>query len=438
MNVRETLLMCIAAFALLLASRVSAQSFDADVAPVLQKHCVGCHGGAKPKAGLALDKVTPDFDRHAEAWKGVLERISDGTMPPKSKARPTAAEVKTVASWAATELSAYQTKKAAAMGRARLRRLNRVEYANTLRDLLGVNVDIEALPEDGIASGFDNVDNALDLSTVLLERYLETADAALEEALVGGAKPRAATRRIEFVPIAKQMTKPLRPIPRFGMSTQILDNEIHLFGANEVSKPILDTKVTQPGLYRVRVSANALNYGKPMPLMFYAGNYGRGVQGLITRPIGVYDVAEKPAVIEFSVRLTAQEALRMFPFGMANIYQTKLAKDYAGPGLARALDRDRGPAGRGLAAAGHHAASGRRRSGQGKTRRRGDRPARLRAARVPPSGQNGRARSLCQHRKNAARQGLHLRGGAARRAQGDPVQSAFSLSRGQPRQAERF
>ena len=85
-----------------------------------------------------------------------------------------------------------------------MRRLNRVEYVNTLRDLLGVDVDIESLPPDGIASGFDNVDSALDLSATLLERYLETADAALDQVFVSGPRPEAVKMRLDLVALARR------------------------------------------------------------------------------------------------------------------------------------------------------------------------------------------------------------------------------------------
>jgi hypothetical protein len=195
-------------------SRTRAQpAFDSTVAPVLKTFCFDCHGGAKPKANLVLDRLAPDFEKNADVWKAIMERISDGSMPPKGKDRPSAVQVKAVADWVTAELISYQANKAARAGRSRLRRLNRIEYANTLRDLLGVEVDIEALPEDGIASGFDNVDGALDLSANLLERYLESADNALDAAFVKGAKPEAAKRHIDMVPLAKQITKTMRPMP---------------------------------------------------------------------------------------------------------------------------------------------------------------------------------------------------------------------------------
>ncbi len=322
---------------------LSAQNaYESAVTPVLKTYCINCHGGAKPKGSLALDKVTPDFEKNGEVWKGVLERINDGTMPPKGKDRPSEAQAKTVSDWIGAELVTFQTNKAARAGRARLRRLNRVEYVNTIRDLLGVEVDIETLPEDGLASGFDNVDNALDLSANLLERYMESADNALEETFVKGAKPQAIKRHIDVVALARTNQKFGKKLPHFGVSTQIRDKEIVFVGGNDASKPFLDTKVPLTGLYRFRISAHAVHNDGPMTLILYAGNYGKGVQGLLTRPLGMYDVADKPGVLEFTTRLTKEEAIRMFPYGLPNMY-SKVADNYAGPGLAMQWIEMEGP-----------------------------------------------------------------------------------------------
>ncbi len=305
----------------------------AEVAAVLKTYCVSCHGGAKPKGDLDLSVLAADFAKQGDAWKSVMERVADGSMPPKGKPRPTAAEQQTVTGWVAGSLRAHEAKRAASDGRARLRRLNRVEYVNTLRDLLGAEIDIETLPEDGIASGFDNVDAALDLSAPLLERYLESADAALDRVFVKGPKPQPIKRHIDMATLGKQMTRTIRPMPRFGQSTQVRENEVIFLGGNEVAKPFIDTKAPAAGLYRFRLSANTVRLGKGMTLLVFAGNYGMGLQGLTTRPIGMYDVGDKPGVIEFTTKLGTREAIRLYAYGLPNLY-AKVADDYSGPGLA--------------------------------------------------------------------------------------------------------
>ncbi len=190
-----------------------------------------------------------------------------------------------------------------------------------------------SLPEDGIASGFDNVDLALDLSATLLERYLETADAALEAAFVKGPKPASVKKHIDLVPLAKSMTKTLKPMPRYGLSTVIREHEVVFFSAAQASKPLLEAKAPLAGLYRFRISANAVNYGPGMTLLIHAGNYGRGVQGLMTRPLGMVDVADKPGVVELTERLGAGESISITPYGLPNVYTT-IVEGYGGPGLA--------------------------------------------------------------------------------------------------------
>ena len=115
------------------------------VAPILQKYCVSCHGGKKPKGDLALDTLPPDFGANGAAWNGVLERLIDQTMPPEGKSQPNAADSKIVRDWITAGLNAYQQERSQTQGRAGLRRLNRAEYENTVRDLLGVDLDLKDL-----------------------------------------------------------------------------------------------------------------------------------------------------------------------------------------------------------------------------------------------------------------------------------------------------
>lgn len=327
------LVLCVLAVVATWATGFAADDFSSAVAPVLKAHCVSCHSGKKPKGELDLADITPDFAKNASTWKTVIDRLADGSMPPKEKPRPNADEQKVVIAWASKELAAFQAKKTAADGRARLRRLNRVEYVNTLRDLLGAEIDIETLPEDGIASGFDNVDAALDLSSTLIERYLETADTALDAAFVWGSKPQLSKKHINLVPLAKTMTKTNKPMPRYGESTVIRENEVVFFSKAQASKNLLESKVSTTGLYRFRISANAVHQEKGITVLVYAGNYGRGVQGLITRPLGAIDFGDKPTVVEFTERLEAGESITMHPHGMPNVY-TKVGESYAGPGFA--------------------------------------------------------------------------------------------------------
>ena len=101
--------------------------------------------------------------------------------------------------WITSGLKAYQQDRAHTQGRALLRRLNRIEYNNTINDLLGTDIKLlDRLPQDGSAYGFDTVDVGLDMAGPILERYIEAADVALDAALAHGPRPATLNSRFEI------------------------------------------------------------------------------------------------------------------------------------------------------------------------------------------------------------------------------------------------
>src|SRR5206468_6574752 len=119
--------------------------------------CQGCHGGEKPKGHFRIDRLAADFANQAnrERWLAVLEQLKSGAMPPKEKPRPPEIEVRALTAWIGRKVEAADATRRATQGRVVLRRLNRVEYEDTVRDLLGIDVDLkDQLPPDGAADGF--------------------------------------------------------------------------------------------------------------------------------------------------------------------------------------------------------------------------------------------------------------------------------------------
>src|SRR5256886_13400184 len=111
-------------------------------------------------------------------------------MPPKEKPRPPAHEVQTVIKWISERAGAAEIARRAAEGRVVMRRLNRAEYANTVRDLLGVEVDLsDLLPPDTSTNGFDNNAELLHTSSYLMRSYLDAADRVLDEAIANKPQP---------------------------------------------------------------------------------------------------------------------------------------------------------------------------------------------------------------------------------------------------------
>ena len=168
--------------------------------PFFESRCVSCHDAAEKKGGLDLDALKPDLADEATRakWTLIFDRVQRGEMPPKKKPRPSTPELRTFLTALGGPLVAHDTA-AQAAGRTVLRRLNRVEYENTLHDLLGIDAPLrEILPEDSITAGFDNVGAGLRLSTMQMGQYLAAADAALDAALRLTNAPAVVKRAIDF------------------------------------------------------------------------------------------------------------------------------------------------------------------------------------------------------------------------------------------------
>jgi cytochrome c551/c552 len=147
-----------------------------DPRPVLNKYCAGCHNSKMKIGGLALDAVdTAHAGENTDVWEKVVRKIRTGAMPPVGRPRPEKAAADGVVSYLETSLDRYALDHPNP-GRPSLHRLNRTEYSNAVRDMLGLEIDAASLlPSDNAAYGFDNVADALSLSPALTERYLGAA-----------------------------------------------------------------------------------------------------------------------------------------------------------------------------------------------------------------------------------------------------------------------
>ncbi|MGO8752655.1 MAG: DUF1592 domain-containing protein [Thermoguttaceae bacterium] len=166
----------------------SSKVFERNIQPFLKKHCCGCHGGARPEAGLRLDAFSDaaSAEMQRDLWQRVLRMLGSGQMPPEEKPRPPKPDIEVVARWIESVLDANRPGPApqtADPGRVTLRRLNRAEYANTIRDLLGVRFEaIAELPADDVGYGFDNIGDVLSLPPVLMEKYVAAAERIVRQA----------------------------------------------------------------------------------------------------------------------------------------------------------------------------------------------------------------------------------------------------------------
>lgn len=158
--------------------------FHKQVQPLLEEYCYDCHADGANKGGVAFDELTSDAAiLNRDLWFKVLKNIRGGLMPPARKARPSFAGQQTLERWIKYAAFAINAK-APDPGRVTLRRLNRVEYRNTIRDLLGVDYNTELeFPPDDTGYGFDDIGDVLTVSPMLLEKYLDAARTIIAKAL---------------------------------------------------------------------------------------------------------------------------------------------------------------------------------------------------------------------------------------------------------------
>ena len=162
-------------------------AFKGKVAPLLAKYCLNCHGGAKPKGDLDLSKHgdTASVLAARKTWESVLEAVESGDMPPKGKPRPDQSESAAVVAWLQSQLTSVDCAAIGDPGRVTLRRLNRAEYNNTVKDLTDVDLrPADDFPSDDVGYGFDNIGDVLSIPPILFERYMAAAESIAGSAIV--------------------------------------------------------------------------------------------------------------------------------------------------------------------------------------------------------------------------------------------------------------
>lgn len=312
-------------------ARTPVQFFRDQIQPFLAKHCLACHGPDKSKGDFRVDRLDPEFSDAATSkqWHNVLRRVQAGEMPPKSQPRPSAEEIRVFTDWITGQVRAAEA--ARGQGRVVLRRLNRVEYENTLRDLLGIEIDVrDLLPLDSSAAGFDNVGEALHVSPFLLEKYLEAADKALNLAIANGPQPPLVKKRYSLAETHQVKVTTEKVFRKHE------DGTVVMFSSSPWQAVIVSPFYPPDrGTYRFRICASAVQSdGKPVTYRIQAGTLGMAGKSHL---VGYFDApAGEPAVVEFVDHLEARSSIRIHPHGLASAQAVHKigAADYTGPGLA--------------------------------------------------------------------------------------------------------
>jgi mono/diheme cytochrome c family protein len=162
-------------------------SFEKDIRPLLEENCFACHGNGKAKGEVSLEgfKTAADVHHGYKLWETVRRKVAAGEMPPKKRnQRPDKTEQLLIAGWIRHSLDEFYANAPPDPGRVTVRRLNRAEYNNVIRDLMRVDFKpAKEFPADDSGHGFDNIGDVLSMSPLLLEKYLAAAEKIAEEAV---------------------------------------------------------------------------------------------------------------------------------------------------------------------------------------------------------------------------------------------------------------
>jgi hypothetical protein len=180
------LLVCLSALSVKgQTSPKSVADFQQSVRPILENYCSDCHFGDEKKGSVSFSDLKSDNDiLNHDLWLKVLKNLRANLMPPaKKKSRPTSEERQRIDTWIKYEAFGINPQNPDP-GRVTIRRLNRAEYRNTVRDLMGVDFDTQfEFPSDDTGYGFDDIGEVLTVSPMLLEKYLAAAETIVSEAV---------------------------------------------------------------------------------------------------------------------------------------------------------------------------------------------------------------------------------------------------------------
>ena len=294
----------------------------------LRNHCHDCHADGVSEGGLDLERLGTHLADPGplSKWVRIFDRIEQGEMPPSEMPPPPEVEKRQFL----TELCDVLRTASSARAETVLRRLNRVEYENTLNDLLGTKVSMaEMLPEDGTAHGFDNIGEALDISPVQLRQYMQAAGLALDAAVQHGPRPESKVETYTFDTgrneghVGRQWGK--RPD---GAVVFFLDGGFPAIKVHEF-------RVQTEGRYRFRIHAAAHRSERPVTFAVYLG------EDTFRNASVLFDHFEAApgdfTVQEFEADLRRGDTLRLMVRGLRNTWAEVVnggVDQFDGPGLA--------------------------------------------------------------------------------------------------------
>ncbi|MBI3466555.1 MAG: DUF1592 domain-containing protein, partial [Planctomycetes bacterium] len=282
--------------------------YNARIAPLLKRFCFECHGPKKQEAEIGFQELADAsrFPDQRATWERVLEMVEFAAMPPEDEPQPTEAERETLVAWIRSQLTTGGAAIAGDPGRVTIRRLNRAEYNNTVRDLLGVEIKpADDFPSDDVGYGFDNIGEVLSLPPLLMEKYLNAAEQIAEAAIVIEDPSKAPGQRRDR---RRLDSKGSAKLERSGVFTLNSEGEVsHRF------------EFQRAGDYILRLEAGAQQAGDEPARMELR---------LDDKPVTVFDVRSKRAALRpFDFRLHVEQGEHKVSAAFINDFYDPQAKD---------------------------------------------------------------------------------------------------------------
>lgn len=346
MKTRIPLSLLVVSFALaapIASGQDNSASLQARVKPLIEAHCVSCHGPETQKANLRLDNLSDDLrnERTALIWTNVHNKLTSGAMPPKNRERPADADLKAATASLQKELHAVSLARQQKHGRVAIRRLNATEYENTLRDILGSRVSIkEMLPEENSVAGFDNIGSALDVSATHQLLFLEAAEKAVQSVVPTQTPTPFSDRRT-----GRTMTEKGSNFQQtLTRSCKLVGDTLTFYSKLPRYGLCATAGVPAAGRYKVTMSIAAVGAdNRAVPAAFMV--VGTGREDPVLREMR--DIPPgKPSTIEVEVDLERREA---FVVNLLMNWDIRAFKkpieEYTGPGLLLEWMKIEGPVG---------------------------------------------------------------------------------------------
>ena len=283
-------------------------SYSSDVLPIVKKYCAECHGSDEPEAGISFAKYADEAAllKDRKTWERCFEVISQGAMPPADSPQPTAEERAKLVEYLEGTLFRIDCTKISDPGRVTIRRLNRTEYNNTIRDLLGVAVrPADDFPSDDVGYGFDNIGDVLSLPPLLMEKYFDAAETIATEAIsvVDPSKP-----------VVREFTR--NELRRSGVAQPHGEDALILVSTGDFS---LELDVPRAGTYVLKTKASETPAGSEHAKMEYR---------LDGKPFHTFDVnTTEPKTLPCEFRVAIPQGKHKLSVAFLNDFYDEKAKD---------------------------------------------------------------------------------------------------------------